>query len=197
MTANSRYCTLVFMNEEKWDKLPYLLPASTGLRSMVIFSNFEATESGWFDTGRYTVTENSVTLGDISVDLYTGEGFSWNGKPDEFSQEQLGAIVNHIVFKDFAELENVAELLTPPQLSGDYEICEDFASKDSTLLLIRHGDQKLSVKVSPNFEGCTIEIDGELAATLIKANEGWTGNIQIPAELLDFIVDYLEDQRRL
>jgi hypothetical protein len=86
------------MSDEKWDKLPYILKTASGDRSLVILSNFQATEGGCFDTGHYTVTENSVTLGDIFVDLYSDRGIRWNGKPAEFTQEQIGEIVDHIIF---------------------------------------------------------------------------------------------------
>lgn len=86
------------MSDERWDKLPYILKTAAGERSLVLLSNFEPTEDGWFDTGLYTVTEHGITLGDISVDLYTDGGIRWNGKPGEFTQEQIGGIVDHIIF---------------------------------------------------------------------------------------------------
>jgi len=86
------------MSDEKWKKLPYNLKTASRERSLVLLSNFEPTEDGWFDTGLYTVTEHGMTLGDISVDLYTDGGISWNGKPGEFTQEQIGEIANHILF---------------------------------------------------------------------------------------------------
>ena len=94
------------MAETKWDKLPYLLETPQGIRSLIILSNFEPLGEGWFDTGKYTIAENAHILGDISVDLYTDDGISWNGRPNEFTDEELNKIVSYATF---------------PNLDGDIE----------------------------------------------------------------------------
>lgn len=187
------------MSEEKWDKLPFILKTSSGDRSLMLLSNFEPTKDGWFDTGLYTVAEQGVTLGDISVDLYTDGGISWDGKPDEFSEEELDAIVDHIAFRDLPELENLVDNWEQPEPSGDYRLYDDMQADGSTLLVIKNkdNDQTLMVKVTPNFEGFTIDIDGKQVAIVIKRNEGWEANTEIPDDLLNFIIDHLEDQGRL
>jgi hypothetical protein len=166
------------------------------VRSLVLRSNFEPTEDGWFDTGQYTVTEYSVTLGDICVDLYTDGGISWNGKPGEFTEEQLDEIVDHIAFRDIPELQHLTDDWNP-QSSGDYRLYTDIPSEDTALLVIKNGDQTMMVNVKAYENGYAITIDDQPAATISRENEGWASTSSIPDDLLDFIVDYLDDQGRL
>jgi hypothetical protein len=184
------------MSDEKWEKLPYLLATPSGVRSLVLRSNFEPTENGWFDTGQYTVTEGGITLGDIYVDLYTDGGISWDGKPGEFSEEQLNAIVDHIVFRNIPELEDKAEDCNP-QSSSDYRIYNDIPTEDTALLVIKNGDKTMMVSVKPEGTGYSIKIDSEPVATIVRANEGWNSQSGIADDLLNFIIDYLDDQGRL
>ena len=100
LTMNHNCCSFAVMEEKSWEKLFYVLEEENGDRSLVILSNFQAVKAGWFDTGKYTITENSIALGDIEVDLYTDSETVWTGNPKEFTKDQLDAIVRHITFFD-------------------------------------------------------------------------------------------------
>jgi len=88
-----------------------------------------------------------ITLGDIYVDLYTDGGISWNGKPGEFSEEQLNAIFDHIVFRNIPELEHLTDDWNQ-QGSGDYRLYNDIPTEDTALLVVKNGDKRMMVSVN-------------------------------------------------
>ncbi|WP_158991154.1 hypothetical protein [Mucilaginibacter sp. L196] len=80
-----------------WKKLSYELKTPTGNRQLQIYSNFQKDDDEYLvDKGKYTVKENSIKLGDLHIDLYIGDGITWEGKPNEFTTDQLTEIANYI-----------------------------------------------------------------------------------------------------
>lgn len=90
--------------DKKWEALAYTLATEAGTRLLDINPHFQKISDGWFDTGKDTISEGGKASGTIYVDRYTGRKPQWDGGKDEFSDQQILAIVDHIAFQDIAHL---------------------------------------------------------------------------------------------
>lgn len=93
--------------DEKWEELACELRTNKGVRSLKVTPHFQKLSKGWFDTGKYTISEDGKLLGNVYVDLYTGGKPQWDGSKDEFSSKEFYELVNQIVFKDVAHLPDL------------------------------------------------------------------------------------------
>jgi hypothetical protein len=182
------------MMNDKWDKLPFILKSSFGERSLIILSNFEEIEGEWVDTGRFTVTEKGQILGNVIVSHVDGS-ISWEGKQGEFNEIELDLIVDHIAFRDFPELENLPDDCAP-EPSGDYRIYNHIIIDGGITVTImdKSNDKTLIVTITANKEDYNILINGEIKGTLVRSDDGWVTDSNIPDDLLDIVFDYVEGE---